>query len=80
MTISGRRLVTTCYVISVKFNNPILIWKELKYTLVVKLQCSDGKYVPGHTTSFADSALAKNVSFRFEGSCPVYKLLFYKLD
>ena len=67
-------------VISVEFKNPVLIWKGLKHTLVVKIRCAAGKRVPKHDTIFSDSVSAKNVSFSFEGSCPVYKLWFYKLD
>ena len=61
--------------ISVQFKNPVLIWKGLKYTLIVKLRCPAGKFVSEHTTSFATSAS----SFEFEGSCPVFKLFYYKL-
>ena len=62
-------------VISVHFKNPVLIWKGLKYTLIVKLRCPAGKSVPEHTTTFAKTA----PSFEFEGSCPVSKLFYYKL-
>ena len=61
-------------VISVQFKNPVLIWKGLKYTLIVKLRCPAGKSVPEHAT-FANRAS----SFEFEGSCPVSKLFYYKL-
>ena len=67
-------------VISVKFKNAVLIRKGVEYTLAGKLRCSDGKFVPDHDTVFADSVSAENVSFTFDGACPVYKLLFYKLD
>ena len=76
----GSTRTYTCNLICVQFKTPVLIWKELRHTLVVKLRCAAGKSVPVHTTSFVDSASSKNVYFRLEGSCPVYKLLFYKLD
>ena len=67
--------------ILIEFEHPVLIWKAVKHTLIVKVQCTEGGMLnPRLDSRYAESATASNVSFKFEGSCPIYKLLFYKMD
>ena len=66
--------------ILIEFEHPVLIWKALKHSLVVNVQRTSGSFAHLHALKFAGSATASNVSFRFEGFCPIYKLLFYKMD
>ena len=73
-------VLTSYYGILIEFEHPVLIWKALKHTVVIKLRRTDRRPLKPAQCSYRDSTSANNVSFRFEGSCPIRKLLFYIFD